>query len=193
MKLTLRAAARLQDEINQVISTLTSKLSRQGIVNISILDTQNLPSYIIAGGNVALRETKNRILALVQALYEIRRLVGKANSEYGISDALTELSLVNRLIELNTLVSSFEVAQNDSIVEGRIKQAREPNPVNRHPIETITAYVNSVELKEEAENEVSKLKRVRRSISDKILGLNTGTTIDISQSAVETLTAEGLV
>lgn len=193
MNISLRRAAALQNSISEAINAI--KLNS----NVDITVYENKTQKIEASRQQVLTNW-SRLEKLISTLYVIRADVSKANSESGISTALTELARLQRLQQhLNNL--SRIVPGNASIIDGRfdaLVQKAKTGDGNYDQYGRVNDTINNVEALNEADvanfkELLTKNKRAIQSIKDTILELNVSTKIDIDEQVVAFLQAEGLL
>lgn len=187
MKVSLRKANALQAGIVDALKTLT------------ITTDINLSEYVDAASVMSaavdkMIDTLSRRTALLNAQYDIRKLVNQANTDSGISDRLTAAALIDKQIADLKIVASVDVSKDMSEVEARLAKIRLNDP-NRslYGETTVATSLVSVSAKAEFTAQLASLKKLKQDLNDKVLELNIKTEITLSDDTVSVLTKEGLV
>lgn len=188
MKLSLRKASALQNAIQDHIKTIDIK------TNLTLNEFQEAQTEAIATRHTAL-ENDARRSKLTEAVYELRKLVGRANVESGVADLLTDAAFVDkRLGQLKGLAES-KVMESIIVLEGKLAKLKDSDAKSR-----VYGYNDSVETgvfgQEQIEtfkSSMRELKKQKQSINDKVLELNVRTEIELSSNTVALLQKEQLI
>lgn len=190
MNITLRKANAIQNSINDAVKSIKIDL------NIEINEFQNIEE-VITKANTALVENDGRRQRLTMALYNIRALVGTANTASGIDTALAKAAFIDkRIAQLEQLASASEMISLD-VISGKIEKIKNDKGENRSRIygynDTVSTSILSIDQINQAKAEVLNLKKQKQKLNDEILELNIKTEIPLGEDTVATLQAEGLL
>jgi len=190
MNISLRKANAIQALINEAIRSIKIDTS------IEINEFQNAQEELQKANNLLITNDARR-QKLLLALYNIRGLVGTANSNAGIDLALAKAAFIDkRIAQLADLATATPV--NDlTVVNGKLDKIRNRKEESRASLygrdDTVSTSVVGNEQIEQAKAEVSNLKKQKQKINDEVLELNIKTEIPLSADVVATLQAEGLI
>jgi len=192
MKVTLRRASALQDEIRAARASLQLSPSAP----VSIFHSDLLAELEKAREKNAQAETRS--LALGAALFEIRRNVGRKNAEVGVSDRLADLAEVNDQIEFYSTAAMANPFEGEEILKGKAakllnRDDSQGSGFRSAPTDMVQVNLHSEEALEAYRQKLKELKRTRQSLQDELLGLNSATKIELSEQSVTTLKEEGLI
>ena len=192
MNITLRKANAIQHSINEAIKKIEVALT------VEINEFQTVEE-VITKANSLLVENDTRRQKLTMALYNIRALVGTANTSSGIDTALAKAAFIDKRIgQLEELAKATVITSLD-VIKGKLDKIRNDKNVEsaRSRIygysDTVSTSVVSAEQLVTIKNEIKNLKKQKQKVNDEILELNIKTEIPLSEEVVGTLTAEGLV
>ncbi len=190
MNITLRKANAVQNSINEAIKTIKVEL------NVELNEFQNVEDTI-AKANNALVENDGRRQKLTMALYNIRALVGTANTASGIDTALAKAAFIDKRIgQLEQLANANEITALD-VIKGKLEKIKTLKDEARSRIygygDTVTTSVLAKEQINQAKAEILNLKKQKQKLNDEILELNIKTEIPLADDVVATLQAEGLL
>jgi len=190
MNISLRKANAIQNLINEAIRGIKIDTS------IEINEFQNAQEELQKANNLLIANDARR-QKLLLALYNIRGLVGTANSNAGIDLALAKAAFIDkRIAQLADLATANPV--NDlTVINGKLDKIRNRKEESRASLygrdDTVSTSVVGREQIEQAKSEVSNLKKQKQKINDEVLELNIKTEIPLSDDVVATLQAEGLI
>jgi len=191
MNITLRKANAVQHSITEAIKNIKIDLT------VEINEFQSVED-VITKANSTLVENDSRRQKLTMALYNIRALVGTANSASGIDTALAKAAFIDKRIgQLEELAKATEITALD-VIKGKLDKIRnDKSESTRSRIygysDTVTTGVLGLEQIAQAKGEVLSLKKQKQKINDEVLELNIKTEIPLSDDVVATLQAEGLI
>jgi uncharacterized protein YdcH (DUF465 family) len=191
MNITLRKANALQNSIQEAIKGIKVDLS------VEINEFQSVEE-VLTKANATLIENDGRRQQLTMALYNIRALVGTANTASGISTMLAKAAFIDKRVgQLEELSKSSEITSLD-VIKGKLDKIRNDKGDNsRRSIygysDTVSTSVLSKEQIAQAKAEVLNLKKQKQKLNDEILELNIKTEVPLSEDVVATLQAEKLV
>jgi uncharacterized protein YdcH (DUF465 family) len=191
MNITLRKANALQNSIQEAIKGIKVDLS------VEINEFQSVEEALTKA-NATLIENDGRRQQLTMALYNIRALVGTANTASGISTMLAKAAFVDKRVgQLEELAKATEITSLE-VIKGKLDKIRNDKGENsRRSIygysDTVSTSVLSKEQIAQAKAEVLNLKKQKQKLNDEILELNIKTEVPLSEETVATLQAEKLV
>ena len=191
MNITLRKANAVQHSITEAIKNIKIDLT------VEINEFQSVED-VITKANSVLVENDSRRQKLTMALYNIRALVGTANTASGIDTALAKAAFIDKRIgQLEELAKATEITALD-VIKGKLDKIRnDKSESTRSRIygysDTVTTGVLGLEQIAQAKAEVLSLKKQKQKINDEVLELNIKTEIPLSEDVVAVLQAEALI
>lgn len=190
MKISLRKANVLQNDINETVKTISI------VDSVSINEFQNAEDVISAKALESVNAYQRK-LRLINALYSIRSVVAEANATSGISKRLTEIAHLDKILVLNQQLAGFTVRTEPAIVAGKLDKIRNRKEESARSLYGHADEVSTGIFNQETVNDfkatVNKLKKDKQKLQDEILELNVRTEVAISDQAVQTLVSEGLL
>jgi hypothetical protein len=189
MNITLRKANAVQHSIQDTLKSIKAD------THIDINEFQD-PAQELKKANDALFQADARKQKLLLALYNIRGLVGTANAQSGIDLALAKAAFIDKRIEQLTEVAGLKPFTDLEIIKGKLEKIRNRKDDSRSIYgrdESVSTSVVSQEQIDQAKSEIKNLRKQKQKLNDEVLELNIKTEIPLSEEAVETLTAEGLI
>ena len=191
MNITLRKANAVQHSITEAIKNINIDLT------VEINEFQTVED-VITKANSVLVENDGRRQKLTMALYNIRALVGTANTASGIDTALAKAAFIDKRIgQLEELAKATEITALD-VIKGKLDKIRnDKSESTRSRIygysDTVTTGVLGLEQIAQAKAEVLSLKKQKQKINDEVLELNIKTEIPLTEDVVAVLQAEALI
>jgi hypothetical protein len=191
MNITLRKANALQNSIQEAIKGIKVDLS------VEINEFQSVEE-VLTKANATLIENDGRRQQLTMALYNVRALVGTANTASGINTMLAKAAFIDKRVgQLEELSKSSEITSLD-VIKGKLDKIRNDKGDNsRRSIygysDTVSTSVLSKEQIAQAKAEVLNLKKQKQKLNDEVLELNIKTEIPLSDETIATLQAEKLL
>ena len=190
MNISLRKANAIQNGINEAIKGIKIETS------IELNEFQD-PQSEIQKANDLLIANDSRRQKLLLSLYNIRGLVGTANSNCGIDLALAKAAFIDKRVAQLTELSSLSPVGDLPIILGKLGKIRNRKEESRASLygrdDTVTTSIASMEQIEQAKAEIQNLKKQKQKLNDEVLELNIKTEIPLSDDVVATLQAEGLI
>ncbi len=190
MNINLRKANAIQNSINDLLK------------NINIIDTVSLNEFEVAEAKVTLAQNEShrayqRQVALVEALYDIRSKVANANHDARITDMLTEVARLDKLISINQKMADRSVRLSTEVIEGKLNKIRNMKDEGRSLVydrynEVSTGLATEVSSQSYKEI-VAANKREKQRMQDAILEANVRTEITLNPVTETTLQSEGLI
>jgi hypothetical protein len=191
MKVSLRKSNTIQLAIQEAIKSIE-------IVHTIELNQFQDVMVELQRANTELFANDTRRQQLLLALYNIRGLVGTANSSSGIDlklaqaafidkriAQLSDLLSVGKMVELTVLQGKLEKIKNRKEDSGRNIYGRDDDTV-------VTGVIAPAQL-EQLRGEIRNLKKQKQKLNDEVLALNINTEIPLSTEVVDTLSKEGLI
>lgn len=190
MNITLRKANAIQNSISEAIRGI--KID----TNIELNEFQDVAQEIQKANDKLLANDQRR-QKLLLALYNIRGLVGTANTTSGIALALAKAAFVEkRIAQLDELANAAPVT-NLTVLTGKLEKIRNRKEESTRSIYGREDHVNTgivgQEQIEQAKAEILNLKKQKQKLNDEVLELNIKTEVPLSEDVVATLQAEGLL
>ncbi len=188
MNITLRKANALQNSIQDHIKTVE--------VNTSVtLNEFQDPVKELACAREGVVANDTRRNKLTKALYAIRAKVGRANTESGVADLLTDAAYIDKRLGQLKGLTEGKVAEAEEVVAGKLQKLREAEAKSRiyGYGDTVDTGVLTPEQVESYKAEIRALKKEKQSINDKVLELNVRTEIVLDAETVALLQDEQLV
>ena len=191
MNITLRKANAIQNSINDAVKNIKIEL------NVELNEFQNVED-VIGKANNTLIENDTRRQKLTMSLYNIRALVGTANTSSGIDTALAKAAFIDKRIgQLEELAKATEITSLE-VIKGKLEKIKnDKGESSRRSLygynDTVSTSVLSKEQIAQAKAEILNLKKQKQKLNDEILELNIKTEIPLADDVVATLQAEGLL
>jgi putative protein kinase ArgK-like GTPase of G3E family len=196
MQINLRKASAIQAEIRRIINSIK--------LDVITSVTEFTPSI-----DSAIKEAKTNFFNLVtrkeqlnETLFNIRTLVGRANTQAGINDLLTKIEYINSRIAIRELLANTPEAKTVDELTARVNKAKAANVSAE--ISTRAMYLNSnfgvVDTTvlnkfdiEAANDKLKELKRFKQDLQDALLKINIETNITLVEQDVNVLKEEGIL
>jgi len=191
MNITLRKANAIQNNINEAIKSIKIETS------VELNEFQD-PNLVLTDANNKLFAADARRQKLLLALYNIRGLVGTANSASGIDVNLAKAAFIDKRIGQLEEIAALKPHTDISVVQGKLEKIKNDKGENsRRSIygygDTVSTTVVSQDQIDQAKAEILNLKKQKQKINDEVLELNIKTEIPLTDEVVATLQAEGLI
>jgi hypothetical protein len=188
MNITLRKASALQNSINETLKGL------EVTVTVTVDEFQDADS-VIAAKRDEVTKTVVRKTALLDVLYAVRKGVAAANAAAGVTELLADAAQLDKRIQLQGQLAGATVQLEPAVLNGRLERLREQTGETR--IYRSTSGVETSVLTEAeitaAKAELADLKKLKQALQDRLLELNVGTTVALSDKSVIVLQQEGLL
>lgn len=190
MNISLRKANAIQNSINDLLK------------NIAIVDSTTLNEFEDAEAAIAAKAADcqkafQRQVALVDALYDIRSNVASANNNAGITEMLTKVARLDKLITINQKMADRTVRLNPEVVAGKLNRIRNSKDEGRSLVydryNEISTGVATEANNQSYKQVVAEHKRAKQILQDMILEANVRTEIIIDAMTEATLKSEGLI
>jgi hypothetical protein len=190
MKLTLRKANAIQNILVEAIEKLDFKC------NVSINEFQ-YPEQIITDAIALWQTMDDRRGLLLDALYEIRKLVGYCNPVAGVSDILADMARAEKDIRFYSVVERVESRVSHTVLIGKLGKIREQTGESRGSYGSRDDTVSTT-IFGETDIEVLKtlLQLARKEkvrLQDALLEANIRNEIQLSEGTAAVLVEEGIV
>jgi hypothetical protein len=191
MNISLRKASALQNSINDTIKGIDFETT------VKINEFQEAEQEISKAASAVCANLIRRD-ALIDALYEIRKAVGTANSNADIDNKLADVAHLEKQIQFYNGMAGKGVRESEKVVAGRLEKIR--NDKSESSRRSIYGYNDTVDTsvftKEDLDGFrriVAKAKKTKQKLQDEILELNVRTEITVSAQTETTLASEGLI
>ena len=188
MNITLRKASALQNAINETLKGLE-------VTTTATVDEFQDAGAVIAAKRNEVSQTVVRKAGLLDVLYAVRKGVAAANATAGITDLLAEVAQLDKRIQLQNALASASVQLEAAVLDGRLNRLREQTGearLYRHTSGVETGVFTQDEIAA-AKAELADLKKRKQALQDRLLELNVGTTVALSEKSVIVLQQEGLL
>ena len=188
MNITLRKASALQNAINETLKGLE-------VTTTATVDEFQDAGAVIAAKRNEVSQTVVRKAGLLDVLYAVRKGVAAANATAGITDLLAEVAQLDKRIQLQNALASASVQLEAAVLDGRLNRLREQTGearLYRHTSGVETGVFTQEEIAA-AKAELADLKKRKQALQDRLLELNVGTTVALSEKSVIVLQQEGLL
>ena len=186
MKISLRQASALQNEIKNLIKDL--KLS----INTSLDEFSNVSEELTVLVN-SFNGNKTRFEKLVDILGEIRQKVGSSNENLKVNHWLVRLNCLDILIKkYSVLFYKVEPLKMDSL-EKKIKKMSNPDNKNIYRSDTLDTCIFTEQDLISFNKEILEIKKEKQKINDKLIHINVSNFIELEDESVTVLTTEGLL
>ena len=188
MKITLRKANALQNTIQEHIKTIDIAMT------VSLNEFQTPAVELSVARNTLIANDIKRT-QLTKALYGIRAKVGRANSEAGVADLLTDAAFIDKRLGFLKGLTESKVVEAEVVLNGKLEKLRTQDKNSRiyGYNDTVDTGVLEAAQIEGYKAEMRDLKKQKQSINDKVLELNVRTEIELDADTVSLLQAEQLV
>jgi len=193
MQVNLRKANAIQAEIRKTINGIKFESETQ------VSEFTDGVEDTLTKNRAELNDTVTRKLSLINAMYDIRKRVGKANADADINTILAEVEATDASMAVHSVIAGLKPRKSQIEISARIQKFKEqPSDSARASIygDRFNNVETSVVLQSDidaAKNAVRNLKRDRQELQDKLLQLNVNTLITLSELTVQTLKAEGIL
>lgn len=190
MNITLRKANAIQNSIQETIKNI--KIS----FDLELNEFQDVPLEL-KKANDELVSNDSRRQKLLMSLYNIRGLVGQANTNSGIDLKLTTAAFIDKRIGQLEDFSRAKPMTDLTVINGKLDKIRNRKEETRSSLyglnDSVITSVLTDEQINQAKNEIKNLKKQKQKVNDEILELNIKTEIPLSDEIVEILKSEGLI
>lgn len=194
MQVNLRKANAIQSEVRKAISNVKTDVNTTVTeFTVSIVD--------------AMEKAKSEFLAAVKrkeqlnaALFDIRAAVGRANAQAGVGDLLAEVERIDGKMAIINTVANATAAKTFDELLARVNKLKATSTAENSRLAIYGDRYSNVETTvvdqgtiDAAKAEVKALKRAKQDLQDKLLNVNVGTTITLSEDTVKVLKEEGIL
>lgn len=188
MKITLRKANAIQANIHEEIKSLELEST------VALNEFESAKDQVEKHRKIFFEKSKIR-KDLLEAIVEIRKSVASANHTSGINNLLTELAFVDKEINFKNNLIKDGNRSSYRVLEGKIKKASDPE-VRKYSYGLDNDLKTSILDKDEIEElkiEVSRLKKDKQKIQDRLLELNIQNFIELSENTCSVLTSSNII
>lgn len=187
MKVNLRKANAIQVAINETVKGLEFNATA------SINEFQDADKEILAAsskfsGNLARR------VALLDALYEIRKAVASANDSAGIDGRLADVARLEKDLQFYSTYAKASVITDSAVINGKLEKIRNrKEDAYSYRGEKVDTSIFNEKVLESFKSIVASAKKQKQKLQDELLELNVRTEIEFSAATVTTLTNEKIL
>ena len=192
-QISLRKANAIQQSITEMVRAINFE-TITSINEFEDVDTKLNTSVIKCMASVGAAAD------LYEALYSIRLLVSDANATSGINGLLTRIAHMEKLINLNTQISTSGPQGDLAVIKGKIAKikgapdaAQAGISVYSRSVTEVTTGVFTPEQLLEFKMAANAIKKEKTKLQDKVLELNIGTTIELPDNVVAILESADLI
>ena len=189
MKVSLRKANSLQEQLNELIKNRPSNPDEVDVLNYELWKSE------VENAQTRYYNEVEHKLALVKARYAIRKKIAYQNHLSGISDLLVDMAeLDSTITTVQRFILQRQVRSKDEVLEKKRnrKMARVENADYDGYIEMDVSVISKGDHDHWTE-EVQKLKKHKAKINDMLLELNIKTVFDLPPQVEEVLKKENLI
>lgn len=189
MNISLRKASAIQNRILEALREIKIETT------IQLNEFQDAETMLNQANETLLKNDSRRNLLLL-SLYNIRGLMGAANSASGVDLALAKSAFIDkRIVQLSDFASLSSVDSID-VINGRLAKIKEGDQSQRGRgwnSDTVETTVITQDQLNNIKREVLILKKQKQKLNDEILELNIKTEISLADETVKVLTDESLI
>lgn len=191
MNISLRKASALQNSIQDTIKGIEITAS------IELNEFQDVATEL-KKANDKLFANDSRRQRLLVALYNIRGLVGSANTQSGIDVKLATAAFLDKRVAQLDELAKLQAVTDLVVINGKLDKIRnDKSETSRSRIygyaDAVTTSVIGAEQLDQIKAEIKNLKKQKQKLNDEILELNIKTEVPLSDEVVKTLQTEGLI
>lgn len=187
MKINLRKANAIQVAINEMIKGLEFNATS------SINEFQDAANEIGAASAKFTRNLARRV-ALLDALYEIRKAVASANDSTGINNRLADVARLEKDFQFYSTYAKASVIADSAVINGKLEKIRNrKEDAYSYRDETVDTSIFTSSQVDGFKDIVASTKKQKQKLQDELLELNVRTEIEFSAATVATLTNEKIL
>jgi len=190
--ISLRKANAIQQSITEMLRAITHETVT------AINEFENVDTKLQASSAKCMA-TIQAAADLYEALYSIRLLVSDANATTGINALLTRIAHMEKLIQLNTQISTSSPQGDLAVVKGKIAKIKGADVSAQSGLSayrSLNEVTTGVFTQEQLLNfklAANAIKKEKTKLQDKVLELNISTTIELPENVVAILESADLV
>ena len=194
MQVNLRKANAIQSEVRKAINNVKTD------VNTTVTEfTVSIVDAMVKAQDEFLSAVKRKE-QLNTALFDIRAAVGRANAQAGIGDLLAEVERIDGKMNIISVVANATASKSFDELLARVNKLKANTTGDNTRLSLYGDRYSNVETTvvdqatiDAAKAEVKALKRAKQDLQDKLLNVNVGTTITLSEDTVKVLKEEGIL
>ncbi len=187
MKITLRKASVLQNNIQEVIKAISPKAT------VALNEFQDFHAVMAESKNTVLKDI-DRLVNLNSALASIRSAIGTANVQSGVNDKLATSASLDRLVAIHeNLVLDTNIVEDEKVIQGKLTKLGATPQTYHYGDSNVTVGVLEKADIDTLKGKMQSYKKQKQVLNDEILELNIRTEITLSQDIIDTLTAENII
>ena len=187
MKINLRKANAMQE-------SLYHKYNDMALLNHSVSISLNEftdPQTEIENARKTWKETLDRVSKILDVIFSIRKKLGRANVESGVSDTLTDLARLNNEIDFFRNFERAKTVDDIKVIKGKLEKIR-TSEKSLLSDTVMTSFLYKEDLDYVNEKLRNSLKN-RQNLQDKLLEINISTYVELDQNEVDLLQEEGII
>lgn len=188
MKINLRKANAIQLAVNEAIKGLEFNAT------VSINEFQDASSEISSASAKFTRNLSRRV-ALLDALYEIRKAVAVANNNAGIDNRLADVARLEKDFQFYSTYAKSSAITDAAVINGRLDKIRnrKEDAYGYGRGENVDTSIFTETEIDGFKSVVAAAKKQKQKLQDELLELNVRTEIEFSDATVATLTNENIL
>tara|TARA_B110000908_G_scaffold164460_1_gene212548 strand:+ start:7652 stop:8227 length:576 start_codon:yes stop_codon:yes gene_type:complete len=189
-KVSLRKAKALQNSLQEAIT-------ENGYAINTAIEISEFEDHLKkeASLKVEFSAAMSRRGSLLDAVYEIRAMVGAANSASRIDGLLCALAKLEKDITLFQVLAKTQPKLENNVIAGMLMKIRNREESSSHYRQSdfvSTTIFDPAEI-EKIKWRLAEMKKLKQDVQDQLLELNVQTEITLSSSTTETLKAESIL
>lgn len=187
MKINLRKSAAIQQEILQVIKSLSGLDSE---ISFTEFDTNTTDKFNTARN--AYLANQQLIADLYTVYYALRTQTAGLNHESGITKLLADIELNKKLVDNAMRIKNLSAAMDLDTINRRLEKIRVAEQKDLYYEKKVETECVSAEDIKNAEASINRYKQNIRELSDQLLELNVQTKLTIDPQHYQTLVTAGI-
>lgn len=190
MNISLRKANAIQNSILDSIKNIKVE------TEIELNEFQDVAAELQKANN-NLFENDSRRQRLLLALYNIRGLVGTANTQSGVDTKLATAAFIDKRVAQLDELARVRPVTDLAVLTGKLDKIRNRKDDSRASLYgrdevVITSVIGEGQLNQ-IRDEIKNLKKQKQKLNDEILELNIKTEIPLTEDVEKTLRDESLI
>ena len=189
MKVSLRKANALQEQLNEAIKTRPNADHEVNVIDYELWRSE------IENAQTKYYKEVERKLDMVEARFSIRKRIANHNTLCGVTNLLADLNQIeSQITTIQRWILQREVRQKDEVLEKQRnrKVARAENADFDGYISMDVSVISRNDHDHWTEK-LQELKRTKAKLNDDLLSLNIKTEIDLPSQVVKVLKQENLI
>ena len=190
MKITLRKASAVQAAIVEAVEKLDFTTTVE-------LNEFQRPEQEILNASDEFIANSDRREVLLNALYDIRKRVAKANTgDSGVSDLLADIARVEKDIRFFSMVDRIPARVDGDVLRGKLgklSEKTETRSIYGRDNDTVSTSIFGSEELEAMRHALKVSKKEKQRLQDALLEANIRHDIELSDTTAKVLTDEDLI